>query len=162
MFTRAPINLIVFIFAIAAITDFIDGKLARKYHWESEFGRRADIIADRFLWVGTGLATIISFGMEGILKWAHGVQLLLMMSREIISFPFAITVFFSGNLLPKVRYVAKITTLLQGFALPALLLSIFYPNWAYLSWILSIACSITGFISAMYYIKDIEKKEQKG
>ncbi|VAW19231.1 CDP-diacylglycerol--glycerol-3-phosphate 3-phosphatidyltransferase [hydrothermal vent metagenome] len=37
------------IFAMAAITDFLDGYLARKYNLISDFGKIADPIADKFL-----------------------------------------------------------------------------------------------------------------
>ncbi|MEK6893388.1 MAG: CDP-alcohol phosphatidyltransferase family protein [Nanoarchaeota archaeon] len=161
IFTRMPVKLIVFIFIIAAITDFIDGKLARKFKWESEFGRRTDIIADRFLWVGTALAFIISYGIAKELNWVHGVQLLLMMSREAIGFPFAIIAFFSGNPLPQARNIAKLTTLLQGFALPAVILSVSYPAWIYLSLPISIVCCITGFISALHYIQDTKMNSEE-
>lgn len=156
--TNQPVIEIVFIFSIAAITDFIDGKLARKFKWESEFGRRADVLADRFLWIGTAAAFLVVFGIEGRLHWFDGIQLMLIMTREIICMPFALIAFFSGKGIPKVRYIAKITTLLQGFALPSIILSISYPIWIYLSLPLAIACSITGFISAMYYIQDTKKQ----
>jgi CDP-diacylglycerol--glycerol-3-phosphate 3-phosphatidyltransferase len=37
------------IFLIAVITDFVDGHLARKYKWISEFGKVIDPIADKIL-----------------------------------------------------------------------------------------------------------------
>ena len=64
IFTKADIKTTITIFAIAALTDWLDGQLARKFNWESEFGRKADMIADRFLWIGTALAFVISFGMS--------------------------------------------------------------------------------------------------
>ena len=159
IFTRASLVITVIIFCIAAFTDFLDGQLARRFRWESEFGRKADMIADRFLWAGTALAFIISYGMEGVLTWREGVQLLLFMARELITLPFAFIAFFSGNVLPHARDVAKVTTLLQGFGLPALILSLAYPLWGFVSWPLAIACAVTGFISAMYYIHDVKKED---
>ncbi len=161
IFTEAKIWTIVIIFSIAAFTDFLDGKIARKYKWTSEFGRKADMIADRFLWVGTALAFIAAFGLRGELERIHGIQLLLIMSREIITFPFAIVAFFSGNPLPQARYIAKVTTFLQGFALPLIILSISYEKLVYLSFPLSIATCVTGFMSALYYMRDIRKDERK-
>ncbi len=153
IFTKADIKTTITIFAIAALTDWLDGQLARKFKWESEFGRKADMIADRFLWIGTALAFIISFGMSGKLGWIHGIQILFIMSREIITAPFAVAYFISGKALPHAVYIAKLTTFIQGFALPALILSIYYPTWAFLSIPLSIACLILGSISAKHYIK---------
>jgi len=154
IFTKENVVLIVVIFSIAAITDFFDGMLARKFGWQTEFGRRADVIADRFLWVGTALAFLVSFGLEGKIGWLNCMQLILIMSREIVSAPFVLIAFFSGNLMPRVRFISKATTFIQGFALPALILSIFYPYFIFISFPLSIAAAITGIKAAFYYIHD--------
>ena len=162
VFIRASLVKIVIIFAIAAITDFLDGQLARKFKWESEFGRKADMIADRFLWAGTAIAFIVAFGLRGELGAEEGFQLLLIMSREIISAPFALIALVAGKPIPNARYVAKLTTLLQGFALPALILSLQYPFWSYISWPIAGAIGITGTISAIYYMGDIQKTRGGG
>ena len=43
----------LFIFAVASITDFLDGKIARKYKCESDFGRLMDPLADKIFIVAT-------------------------------------------------------------------------------------------------------------
>lgn len=154
IFTNADIKATIIIFAIAAITDWLDGALARKFKWESEFGRKADMIADRFLWIGTALAFIISFGMSKKLEAIHGIQLLFIMAREIITAPFAVAYTLSNKPIPHATYIAKTTTFIQGFALPALILSVYYPKWLIISIPLSIVCLITGSISAKHYIKN--------
>ncbi len=159
IFTEAKLISVVIVFAIAAITDFLDGQLARKFKWESEFGRKADMIADRFLWVGTALAFIVSYGLQGILGIKEGFQLLLMMSRELISAPFAIIALIGGKPIPQARLIAKWTTLLQGFALPSLILELQYPLWNYVTWPLCAVIGVTGTISGVYYIYDIHIKE---
>ncbi|MEM3074995.1 MAG: CDP-alcohol phosphatidyltransferase family protein [Candidatus Pacearchaeota archaeon] len=152
---RKNLIIVIIVFCIGALTDYFDGKLARKYHWESEFGRVADMIADRFLWVGTAIAFLFTYGIIGSLNWVIGIQLFFILTREIISAPFVLIAFPSGTALPPARYIAKLTTFLQGFALPALILSILYPFFIYISLPLSILCFITGFISALYYLRDI-------
>lgn len=155
IFTNASLIFIVSVFVIAALTDFFDGQLARRFGWVSEFGRKADVIADRFLWVGTVLAFIAVFGIEGELNWMYGLQLLFIMSRELITLPFALIAFVSGKDIPPVRFIAKLTTFVQGVALPALILSIQYPLWSYVSMPLSLVCAVTGSVSAWYYLCDI-------
>jgi CDP-diacylglycerol--glycerol-3-phosphate 3-phosphatidyltransferase len=161
IFTNALLAKIVIVFVIAALTDFLDGKVARKFKWESEFGRKADMIADRFLWFGTALALVISFGLRDEIKWEQGIPLLLMMSREIIALPFAFIAFFSGKEIPHARYIAKVTTFLQGFALPAVILSVKYSYWVYISLPISAAACVTGVVSGLYYISDTYKLEKK-
>lgn len=161
IFTRRHIVVTIVIFTIAALTDFLDGQLARRFKWQSEFGRQADIIADRFLWVGTALAFFVTYSVFGQLDWQHGIQLLLIMTREIISAPFALIAFLAGKPIPHARNIAKWTTLLQGFALPSLILSIKYSRFAFLSWPLSLVIAITGFISAMHYMNDIKVPNKK-
>ena len=87
IFTKENVILIVVVFSIAAITDFFDGMLARKFGWETEFGRRADMIADRFLWVGTALAFLVSFGLEGRLGWINCIQLILIKQQPLKVLP---------------------------------------------------------------------------
>ena len=152
---------IVVVFAIAAITDWFDGRIARKYNLVNDFGRKADMLADRFLWVGTVFAFLTVFGIREQLKTIHGIQLLLIMSREIISAPSAIVAFFSGKGFPHARYVAKFTTFAQGFALPALMLGIYYPSWTYLSLPLSVIVGVSGITSGFYYIIDVQKIEER-
>ena len=152
----SDIKLIVFVFVIAAITDWFDGFIARKYNLTNDFGRKADMFADRFLWVGTALAFIFVFGIRGRLEPIHGLEILLIMTREIISAPFAIAGAFSASVFPHARYIAKITTFLQGFALPAVFLSVYYPAWTYFSLPLSIIIGVTGAISGLHYIHDLE------
>ena len=152
----SDIKLIVFVFVIAAITDWFDGYLARKFKMTNDFGRKADMFADRFLWVGTALTLIFVFGVKGRLEPIHGLQILLIMTREIIAAPFALAGLFSGTVFPPTRHIAKLTTFIQGFALPSLMLSIFYPIWLYVSLPLSLVIGITGAVSGLHYIHDLE------
>ena len=158
IFAMYDIRITIAIFIIGALTDFFDGYLARKYNWRSEFGRKADMIADRFLWAGTALAFLFAYAFAGHLDLMHYMQLMFIMTREIVTAPFAIVALFSGTLMPKVRTIAKLTTFIQGFALPALILSVYYPIFSYISLPLSLVLLVMGFISASNYIKDINVK----
>ena len=53
------------VFAVAAITDRIDGQVARKYGLVTEFGKMADPIADKAL-IG---AALVGLSMLGDLSW---------------------------------------------------------------------------------------------
>lgn len=106
------------LFILAALTDFIDGRLARAWGQESNFGRMLDPIADKAM-VVIALAVIV--GLSGI--------------HPLILFPIAFIllreVFVSGlreylgadagRL--KVTYLAKWKTTAQMVAIPVLLLA---------------------------------------
>ena len=47
--TGFGVILIASLFVIAMLTDFFDGKIARKFNQETEFGRKFDLVADRIL-----------------------------------------------------------------------------------------------------------------
>jgi CDP-diacylglycerol--glycerol-3-phosphate 3-phosphatidyltransferase len=63
------------VFAVAGITDQIDGWLARRWHVESEFGKVADPLADRLM---IDAAVLLLF-VAGRLPWAA----LLILARDI-------------------------------------------------------------------------------
>ena len=65
------------IFALASLTDFFDGFLARKYNLVSSFGTMFDPIADKVL-VGCVLVMLVKFGR------ADEIPCLLILSREFI------------------------------------------------------------------------------
>ncbi|MEW6583271.1 MAG: CDP-alcohol phosphatidyltransferase family protein, partial [Actinomycetota bacterium] len=70
--------LAAWLFGGIAITDFVDGKLARALHAESRFGQVADPLADRLL-MAVGLVGIILLGR---LHWAGPAVIL---ARDVLS-----------------------------------------------------------------------------
>ena len=64
------------VFGIAALTDFIDGYLARKYHLITNVGKIADPIADKLL-IGTAL---IALSLEHSVSWWFTA---IILTREI-------------------------------------------------------------------------------
>ncbi len=62
---------------VAGITDLLDGYLARKYHWESDFGRLMDPLADKIFMVAT-FCMILDYGMM------PGWILILILAREFM------------------------------------------------------------------------------
>ena len=144
---------IALLFFIGMITDGLDGYIARKFNQKTEFGRKFDMVADRFLMIGTIFAIIIYNVQIGVFDRYELLMIFLVISREIIGFPFAITAFFSGKHLPKVRLVGKLTTVLQGFTFPIILF-----GW-YIAIYLSVLTAIVGIIAGMTYIYDTQKLE---
>ena len=67
------------IFLIAAVTDFLDGKIARKYNLVSNIGKMLDPIADKLLSY-TGLFLIIVTGILPL--WALVIIYLINLCRD--------------------------------------------------------------------------------
>jgi CDP-diacylglycerol--glycerol-3-phosphate 3-phosphatidyltransferase len=65
------------VFGIAAITDQVDGFLARRWHVESRFGRLADPLADRLMID----AAVISLAVYDRLPW---VGLVVIVGRDVL------------------------------------------------------------------------------
>lgn len=76
--TISYLNLIILaIFAVASITDLLDGKIARKYGLITTFGKFADPIADKLL-VNTTLVIMAYKGMISV------IPVVIMLGRDII------------------------------------------------------------------------------
>jgi len=65
------------LFAAAAITDQVDGYLARRWHVESEFGRVADPLADRLMID----AAVLLLCLDGRLPW---LALAIVLGRDAL------------------------------------------------------------------------------
>lgn len=68
------------IFALAGVTDFLDGYLARAWSQQSRLGRMLDPIADKLL---VGAALLLLVGDQTISGWSLWAALIIL-SREIL------------------------------------------------------------------------------
>ena len=74
-------QLTLFFFFLAGISDFLDGYLARKYSWESRFGKIFDPISDKVLVI----ATLISLSLVGEINIYLTMFLLIIIVGVILS-----------------------------------------------------------------------------
>ena len=163
IFAGFEIFYIAALFIIGMLTDFFDGFWARKFKETTEFGRQFDMIADRFLMVGTVMALLIKFTGDSLLTRYHLLQIFIILSREILVLPILLTAILTGVGIPHVRFAGKLTTFMQGITFPLILLSVKYPLFSF-SIYFAIATSLTGLVSAFYYtndVKDLVAKKKK-
>jgi CDP-diacylglycerol--glycerol-3-phosphate 3-phosphatidyltransferase len=118
-FDRPAADWIAFaLFILAALTDYLDGKLARAWQQESNFGRMLDPIADKAM-VVIALAVIVGlWGPKALIL----VPVAFILLREV--FVSGLREFLgakAGKL--KVTYLAKWKTTAQMVAIPVLLLA---------------------------------------
>ena len=145
---------IVVMFIIGMITDFLDGNIARIFNMKTEFGRKFDMLADRFLFVGAIVSLTIYSIYSGKINNFQIILIGLIASREIIGLPFGAYSFFTGKKIPHVRVIGKITTVLQAVTFPVILLNLSFSPY------LAVFTGIAGLCSGILYAYDTTKKKQ--
>ena len=115
------------IFLIAAVTDFLDGKIARKYNLVSNIGKMLDPIADKMLSY-TGLFLIIVTGILPL--WAAVIVYVINLCRDFAIDCLRMIAASKGTVLAANMF-GKIKTMIAFVALPWLLLQGCLPTtWA--------------------------------
>ena len=105
------------LFGLAAITDYFDGKFAREFQVQSNFGRCFDPIADKLL-VIISLVMLVSYNPNIFLL----IPALIIICREVLVS--GLREFLAGiKVSVPVTYLAKIKTAFQMTAIACLLLS---------------------------------------
>jgi CDP-diacylglycerol--glycerol-3-phosphate 3-phosphatidyltransferase len=131
------------VFAVASVTDRLDGDVARRRGLITEFGKLADPIADKAL-VG---ASLIGLSVLGDLPWWVTVVILV---REVGVTVLRFWVIRHG-VIPASRG-GKLKTLLQAIAIGLFVL----PPWGWLrdiAWVVMIAAIVVTIVTAVDYVQ---------
>lgn len=127
--TNVPYNYIISaaIFAIAALTDFADGHIARKYHMVSNMGKFLDPIADKVL-VSTALILLCTTGVFALVGGTAGyiagvVCVCIIMARELIISGFRQVAATAGIVLAAEK-LGKYKTAFQDISIAVMLVAI--------------------------------------
>ncbi|RAU92659.1 CDP-diacylglycerol--glycerol-3-phosphate 3-phosphatidyltransferase [Mycolicibacter senuensis] len=131
------------IFAVAIITDRLDGALARNYGLVTEFGTLADPIADKAL-IG---AALIGLSMLGDLWWWVTVVVL---AREIGITVLRFAVLHRG-VIPASRG-GKLKTLVQAVGIGLLILPLSGP-WLVTAWAVMAAAVVLTVVTGVDYVR---------
>lgn len=134
------------IFALACLTDYLDGKLARSLHIVSNFGKFMDPLADKLL----VCSALICFVQNGVLPaWI----VVILVGREFIISGFRL-VAANENVVIAADIWGKCKTVVQMFAVMFLLIP-FTAAWFHvLQQLLVYASLILTVISVVNYIKN--------
>jgi CDP-diacylglycerol--glycerol-3-phosphate 3-phosphatidyltransferase len=130
------------VFAVASITDRLDGELARRRNLITEFGKLSDPIADKAL-VG---AALIALSSLGVLPWWVTV---LMLVREVGVTVLRFWVIRHGVI--AASRGGKLKTLLQAVAIGLFVL----PQWGWLhtvAWGVMIAAIVAAVVTGFDYV----------
>ena len=106
----------VLIFVVASLTDLLDGKIARKYHLVTNFGKFMDPLADKLL----GCAALICLSASGMVPaW----MVIIIISREFIISGFRLVASDNGVVIAA-SYWGKFKTTFQMLMIIVLLLDL--------------------------------------
>ena len=119
----------VVLFALAAVTDFIDGKLARKTNQVTDLGKFLDTIADKLL-ITVALILIIA---DGTLKAPFGAIIgMIILCREFLV-TFLRQVAVNNGVVVAADKWGKYKAFFQDIAIPAFMLLAFFNQYTLLS-----------------------------
>ena len=139
--------ILTFLFILAAITDWLDGYLARRMEITSAFGRFLDPVADKLM-VAAALIIIVQWHPNIIMS----IAAIVIISREIAVSALREWMAELGNRTSvAVSYVGKLKTTFQMIAISVLLLN--WQSLEILGYLLMIAAVILTLWSMMIYMK---------
>lgn len=110
--STVPMNWFIagIIFAVASITDFLDGYLARKYDLSTPFGAFLDPMADKLLVISAFIALV---ELNVITGWV----VIVIVSRELLVTGLRLLIVESGGEILAAALPGKIKTLSQMFSI---------------------------------------------
>ncbi|WP_330587415.1 CDP-diacylglycerol--glycerol-3-phosphate 3-phosphatidyltransferase [Acutalibacter sp. 1XD8-36] len=140
------------IFALASITDLLDGKIARKYHLETDFGRFADPLADKMLttaaliyMVVDGVCSPIVLALTLFREFAvAGIRMVAASKSKVIA----------ANMWGKVKTVLQMSTILLYYGLTAIARGSDAMAVSLIIQALCWAVAVVTVVSGVIYVKD--------
>lgn len=119
------------IFALAAMTDFLDGYIARKDNLVTDLGKFLDPIADKILVSTAFVIMLVPVGDHiAILPWYAAVGVAVILARELIVSVFRMVAASKGAVIAADKS-GKLKTILQDLGILILLIGAFVTNERY-------------------------------
>ncbi len=140
-------SLALILFAVAGVSDAVDGFLAKQYSWQSRLGSILDPLADKLLLVSSYLA----------LAWVGLIPVWLVaavLARDLlIVFGVVVLHFWLGRVEMSPTMVSKLNTVFQIVLVLAVML--YHGAYAFTPWILEALVYIvlaTTLVSGLHYV----------
>lgn len=143
------------LFVIASLTDMLDGKIARKYHLVTNFGKFMDPLADKLLVCSAMICLIPSGKLDAAI-------VIVIIAREFIISGFRLVASDNGVVIAA-SYWGKFKTTFQMLMVIVLILDIQMPFFQILGTVLTYVALILTVVSLIDYIvknKDVLKDQK--
>lgn len=132
------------LFIVASLTDFIDGRIARKYNQVSDFGKFLDPLADKLL-VISAMCIFTEWGLMP--AWA----LMIVLTREFAVTGLRLVAAGKGTVIAA-GWSGKIKTF---STMVALCVWIVFHEWEWLNWVIIVVIVLPTIYSGVeYFIKN--------
>lgn len=141
------LNIAFWVFTAAAITDALDGYVARLLDQKTELGTILDPIADKLLLGSAYISLSLVSGLPEYLKMPVYVPIIVISRDVIIVIGIVAANLLSGGIKIKPTILGKVTTFFQMATIVCLLL-----RFVYSSWLWNITAILT-IISGLDYIR---------
>jgi CDP-diacylglycerol--glycerol-3-phosphate 3-phosphatidyltransferase len=136
------------LFIVTAITDFIDGKIARKYNLITNFGKFMDPVADKFMVIGTLVSiTVANEVLRPYMTWVT----VIVIFRELAITSIRLIVAGDGVVVPA-NWLGKCKTMTQSISIVAFLVEPIIWNHWYISYVGMAATAVLTLWSGINYI----------
>jgi cardiolipin synthase (CMP-forming) len=140
------------VLAVAGLTDYLDGKIARRFNMQSRVGELLDPAADR-LYI---FATLIGLSIREIVPWWLAIFLI---SRDVLlAFTLPVLKRFGSGPLP-VAFMGKAATFNLLYAFPLLLLGIGDAWWndlaSWFAWAFAIWGTALYWVTGLIYLSQV-------
>lgn len=146
------------IFALASLTDLLDGKIARKRGLVTDFGKLMDPLADK-VFVTTALFCLICITEDPCWRMALTIATIIIVAREFLVTSLRLLVASKGIVIPA-AFIGKVKTTLQMIAIICILLEtqfaekltelIGFPHW--IGYIVLAAAVVATIVSGVQYV----------
>lgn len=110
------------IFALTALTDLLDGKIARKYNLITDFGKFLDPLADKVMIISAFISLMVIDRAETGLVIALAITTSLTVFRELAVSGLRLIVSSKANVVVAAAWLGKVKTVTQVVAVFVLLL----------------------------------------
>ena len=151
--------LILVVFALASITDFLDGHIARKNNLVTDFGKFIDPLADKLLVCST-MIYLIEVGRFNFFGFSFGFVVTLIIAREFAVTGLRLIASNKDGKVMAAKMLGKMKTVVQMFTIIILLLNSFNIEiigfvFVILSLILTIVSGVDYFVKSKDVLKDM-------
>ena len=141
------------LFILTAITDFIDGKIARKFNLITDFGKFMDPVADKFMVIGTLVAiTAVNDALRPYMVWVS----IIVIFRELAVTSIRLVVSGEGIVVPA-NWLGKCKTMTQSVSIVVFLIEGMFWDLYVFSYVGMAATAFLTLWSGINYLKEYWK-----